>query len=110
MSNGVNGIKGRLWFMTLSSFYLVQSVAIDYMHGLLLGIQKKLLQLWFTPEFAKEPFSVCKDVTILEKRLLAVSPPSAIDRVPRNVSDSLKYWKASKFRSFLLFMLSSATL
>ena len=49
----VNGIKGRSWFMTLYSFQLVQGVAIDYMHGLLLRIQKKLLQLWFTPEFAK---------------------------------------------------------
>ena len=96
----VNGIRGKSWFMTLSSFHLVYGVAIDYMHGLLLGVQKKLLQLWFTPEFTKEPFNICQNVTVLDKRLLAVSPPSAINR---NVSDSLKYWKASEFRSFLLF-------
>ena len=99
----VVGIKGKSWFMTLSSFHLVDGVAIDYMHGLLLGVQKKLLQLWFTPELAKEPFNISKNVTVLDKRLLAISPPSAINRAPRHVSDSLKYWKASEFRSFLLF-------
>ena len=99
----VNGIKGRNWFMSLSYFHLVKGVAIDYMHGILLGVQKKPLQLWCLPEFSKAPLSISGKVSILDKRLLHVKPPSVINRTPRNISNSLKYWKASEYHSFLLF-------
>ena len=95
----VNGIKGRSWFMSLSCFHLVDGIAIDYMHSILLGIQKKLLTLWFSPQYKSKSYNV----SLIDKRLLATRPPSVINRMPRNVSDSLKYWKASEFRSFLLF-------
>ena len=39
----VNGIKGPSWLSFCSKFDMVNGVAIDYMHGVLLGIQKHLL-------------------------------------------------------------------
>ena len=33
----------------------------------------------------------------------SIRPPREITRVPRSISEHLKYWKASELRSFLLF-------
>ena len=41
-----------------------------------------------------------KDV---DDRLLQIKLPSEIKRLPRSLSETLKYWKASELRSFLLY-------
>jgi hypothetical protein len=42
------GIKGPSFLMTLKSYDIVKSNAIDYMHGVLLGLNKLLIQLWIS--------------------------------------------------------------
>lgn len=42
----INGIKGPSFLMTLQYYDFVKSSSIDYMHGVLLGVTKLLINLW----------------------------------------------------------------
>ena len=54
----VNGVKGPSWLSLLKHFDLVRGSGSDYMHGVLLGVQKLLLTSKFNPTFSKEHFTV----------------------------------------------------
>ena len=99
----VNGVKGPSWLSLLRHFDLVRGMGIDYMHGVLLGVQKLLLSLWFSPAFSKEHFSISSKVEKVDERLNQISPTFEVKRLPRSISEHLKYWKASELLSFLLF-------
>jgi hypothetical protein len=95
--------------MTLKSYDIVKSNAIDYMHGVLLGLNKLLIKLWISSTFNKEKYSISQYVEIIHSRLIQLKPPAFITRVPRTLSDHFKYWKASELLScffyFLFFMI-----
>ena len=95
----IKGIKGPCWLLFLENFDIVAGMGIDYMHG----VQKLLLKLWFGDSYSKEPFSFRDLVGVLDDRLREIFPTMEIKRMPRSVSEHLKYWKASELRSFLLF-------
>ena len=99
----VNGIKHPTWFHHLQFHDLVRSVGIDYMHGVLLGVTKLLLRLWFSKEFSRCSFSAYHLLPIVDKRIMQVKPTIDISRVPRTIGADLKHWKASEFRTFLLY-------
>lgn len=99
----VNGVKGPSWLSLLKHFDLVRGMGIDYMHGILLGVQKLLLTLWFSPNFSKEHFSIFSKVENVDERLSQILPTFEVKRLPWSIYEHLKYWKASKLRSFLLF-------
>lgn len=99
----VKGVKGPSWLLFLENFDIVAGMGIDYMHGVLLGVQKLLLKLWFGDSYSKEPYSFRHLVGVLDDRLNEIRPTLEIRRMPRSVSEHLKYWKASELRSFLLF-------
>lgn len=90
--------------MTLKSYDFVKSTSIDYMHGVLLGIGKLLINLWISSTHSKEIFSISNYVEVIDQRLLQIRPPSIITRVPISLSDHFKYWKASELRSWLFFL------
>lgn len=96
------GLKGPCWFTQLDHYDFVISNCIDYMHCVLLGVTKKLLSLWFTKDFSTMPYSVYNKLDLMNKRLSKLKPPLFVKRAPRSLYD-LKYWKASEYRSFLLF-------
>lgn len=100
----VNGVKGPSWLSVLAHFDIVRGIAIDYMHGVLLGVQKLLLNLWFNSKFSKSRFSINSKLKDVDARLSQISPTREIKRLPRSIGDHLKYWKASELRSFLLYM------
>lgn len=64
----VRGVKGLCWLSRLKYFDHVRGIGIDYMHGVLLGVQKLLLQLWFKPEHKNEPFSIYKHLKNVDLR------------------------------------------
>ena len=97
------GIKGPSFLQCLSYYDLVNGTCIDYMHGVLLGVTKLLMSLWFLPEHNGKPFSLSSSVMIVDKYLGNLKPPNSITRLPRSIKDHLKYWKASEFRSWLLY-------
>ena len=49
----VFGVKHPTWLQDLKYFDLVNGVAIDYIHGVMLGVIKSLLKLWFASEHKK---------------------------------------------------------
>ena len=99
----VNGVKGPSWLSLLRNFDLVRGMGIDGMHGVLLGVQKLLLTLWFSPAFSKEHLSISSKVENIDERLNQISPTFEVKRLPQPISEHLKYWKASELHSFLLF-------
>ncbi|KAK3085913.1 hypothetical protein FSP39_010520, partial [Pinctada imbricata] len=98
----VQGVKGPSWISYFPGFHCVQGIAIDYMHGVLLGVQKLLLTLWFSPKHKAKCFSVSTKTDTISSRLERIRPTLDITRLPRSIAD-MKYWKASEYRSFLLF-------
>ena len=99
----VNGIKGPSFLMTLKHYNFVRSSSIDYMHGVLLGITKLLINLWTSGSYSKERFSVSSYISVIDGRLKKITPPSFITRAPRTISNHIKYWKASELRTWLFF-------
>lgn len=82
----VHGIKGPSWFGLLEHFDYVAGTGIDYIHGVLLGVLKLLLTLWFSAKFAGKVFSVSGQVSLADKRLSEISPTLEIHRLPRSIS------------------------
>jgi len=98
----VKGVNGPSWLLFLENFDIVAGMGIDYMHGVLLGIQKLLLKLWFGYTYSKEPFSFQLLVGVLDD-LLNDNLPTLEIRMLRSVAEHLKHYKARELRSFLLF-------
>ncbi|KAJ8313371.1 hypothetical protein KUTeg_009075 [Tegillarca granosa] len=98
-----NGIKEPTFLQCLQYYDLVDGVCIDYMHGVLLGVTKLMMKLWFSTEKSSELFSISSSVDLVDKRIRNIKPPNSISRVPRSIKDHMKYWKASELRSWLLY-------
>ena len=92
----VFGIKGPSWLATIPNYDILRGNVIDYMHCVLLGVTKMLLKLWFDSENSKELWYCGGQVKEADSKLLQIKPPSTITRVPH-------YWKASEYRTWLLF-------
>lgn len=99
----VCGVKGYSWFMFIPGFDIIEGVAVDYMHCVLLGVTKMLMGLWFEKAHAAECWSISRRVEEIDRRLLNICPPNCISRTPRSISTNYAHWKASEFRSFLFF-------
>ena len=91
----VVGVKGVCQFAQLSSFDVVDGVAVDYMHGILLGICKQLLKLWIDSAFSDEDWYCGAMISLIDERLLSIKPPNCITRVPRSLEQHRKYWKGT---------------
>lgn len=96
------GIKGPSWMLYFPTFNIVAGVAIDYMHGVLLGVEKLLLEIWFSQKFSGKPYSLYSNINVVNEKLINIRPTLDVKRLPRSILD-LQYWKASEYRSFLLF-------
>lgn len=99
----IRGIKGPCWFAGLEYYDLIKGTAIDYMHCVLEGVTKSLLNLWFSPSYKMEPFNISTRIQEVDGRLCQIKPPNDITRCPRKIEKEVQYWKASEYRSFLLF-------
>lgn len=99
----IRGIKGPCWFAGLEYYDLIKGTAIDYMHCVLEGVTKSLLNLWFSPSYKMEPFNISNRIQEVDGRLCQIKPPNDITRCPRKIEKEVQYWKASEYRSFLLF-------
>ena len=104
----VKGIKGQSLLSLFPCFSLVNGIAIDYMHGVLLGVEKLLLELWCTKNYKEKPFSLYASLSTINERLTSIRPTLDITRLPRSIID-LQHWKASEYRSFLVLQCSSSS-
>ena len=97
----VSGIKGPSMLMFQPSFDYVKSTSIDYMHCVLQGITKLLLNLWFSASHTKESFSLHSVLGLVDERLLSIKPVNSAGRIPRSISGNLKFWKATELKAWL---------
>ena len=54
------GVKGLSWFLYVPGFNIIRGIAIDYMHGTLLGVVKMLVNLWLDKQHHEEPWHIGK--------------------------------------------------
>ena len=94
----IEGIKG---ISPLRNYLnLVDGVPPDYMHCVLEGVTKSLLIAWTSPKYRDKPFSIRRYLSQVDKALFT---PQEFSRSPRSIVRDLSYWKASEFRTWLLF-------
>lgn len=94
--------RGETILLEIPNLGLVSNVTLDYMHLVCLGVVKKLLLLWL-----HGPLSVrmCKvNIDQISQKLIAYkkTAPREFSRKPRSLAE-VKYWKATEFRTFLLY-------
>lgn len=101
----MNGIKGISPMISFDHFDMAKSFCVDYMHCVLLGVVKNLLQFWTDPKWKKHPYFLQKSKrTVLSSRLTNIKPPTYISRAPRSL-EYIKLFKSSEYRSLLLYYL-----
>lgn len=98
----VMGVKGPSPLMRLSKFEMVNGFVPEYQHSVCLGVTRQLMTLWLDSKNHAKPWYIGTKSDMIDKQLLAIKPPVELTRVPRSVKER-KYWKASEWRSFLLF-------
>lgn len=79
----LDGVKGPSWLLLLPDLSVVGGIAIDYMHGVLLGVKKLLLRLWFDKSFVGKPFNFLNSSSMLDELLEFIHPTSDISRLLR---------------------------
>ena len=101
-SSPVCGVKGP---SVLSPYLnIVKDTVIDYMHAVLEGVAKTILQkFWLNGKYKDHRFYLGKNIKEIDNMLVHIKPPHKFRRTPRPIAKSVKYWKASEFRAWLLF-------
>lgn len=65
------------------------------MHCILLVVTRLLLRLWFQPNHHKEVWYIGLDVNVVDERLCSIRPTKEIQRTPRRIATTVKYWKGN---------------
>ena len=99
----IKGVKSFSWLSILQHHDIIRGTAMDYMHGVLLGVQNLLLKLWFNNSYSKKVFRLYNMVSVVDERLKNIFPTLDIKRLPRSISEHLKYWEVNELCSFLLY-------
>ena len=81
---------------------MVDAFPIDYMHNVLLGCMKKLLNLWTKGPLKNRISAANKDTISASLISLCNSISSDFNRRPRGIDES-DYWKSTEWRTFLLY-------
>lgn len=82
---------------------ITSSVVLDYMHNVCLGVVKRLLTFWVKGKKSVRFLNI-NIQTEVSSTLISLKPylPSEFNRLPRSLEE-LEYWKATEFRTFLLY-------
>lgn len=94
----VDGIKGKSVLTNVID--LVDGAPVDYMHCVLEGVMKWLIERWFSASSHNHPCYIGRQVDYF---LLYQCPPHDFSRAPRSIEKHRKFWKASEHRNFLLY-------
>lgn len=95
----VNGIKGKSVLTKVVD--LVNGIPVDYMHCVLEGVTKRLLEIWVRS--TRSAAYIGRFIKNIDKHLLEQHPPHDFSRIPRCIKKHRSYWKASEFRNWLLY-------
>jgi len=97
------GFKGISGLAILESYDIVKGTVPDYMHGILLGITKSLLNKWFSPSQSQKRYFIGKHLKAISKRMQKIKPPDSIERLPRNLEKHYNHLKATELQAWLLY-------
>lgn len=81
---------------------IVDAVPVDYMHAILEGVVKKLIEFWTDTKHHSKRYCLGRNIDEINKRLKRIKPPHEFRRTPRPITP-YSYWKASEFRAWLLY-------
>lgn len=102
------GIHGKSVLIDLPRFDIVHSFGIDYMHNTLLGVTRKLINLWTEsclPFKRRSKFRLkAPQQNLLNRRIMEIRPSKVIKRRPKSLV-ARKQFKANELRSMLLYYL-----
>ena len=78
---------------------------LDYTKASMQVIYREGATKWLTnaSENHRQPYYLGRQVTQIDNLLLQQRPPQEFSRPPRSISKHIKFWKASEFRSWLLY-------
>jgi cation transport regulator ChaB len=100
----INGVKGRTPLLQLQDFDPMQQVPVDFMHCALLGVQRLLLNLWFSPEFKNFDFNVnVRRRRIADARFKHMKTYSECTRKSNTLTDKSHKFKANELFNFLFY-------
>ncbi|SMN01744.1 hypothetical protein SPONN_11 [uncultured Candidatus Thioglobus sp.] len=97
----VDGIKGASVLTGMVD--LVKSIPTDYMHCVLEGVTKWLVEKWFKSSSHGSPYYIGRHVKAIDSELLHQRPPHDFSRAPRSIGKHRHHWKANEFRNWLLY-------
>ena len=89
----VVGVKGPSWLSTIPSFDIIRGMSFDYMHCVLLVVCRLLLRLWFDSKYHQNVWYIGHAVKDVDDRLRSIRPPAEIQRTPRSIEHTVKFWK-----------------
>ena len=73
-STKVCGVKGPSILKNIVYKY-VTSTSVDIMHCCFLGIEKRMLSLWFDAQYSNENFSIRNAITLVDKKKFVILKP-----------------------------------
>lgn len=111
--DSLKGIKGQSALFLFDYINIIDSVPTDYMHGVLLGVMKHLLEIWLgTKRIPQPPYKSYKITSVaerkrLDQRILAMKPYANFSRKPRSIFD-LANFKAIEIQNLMWYYLRYA--
>lgn len=108
-SNDEYGLIDIPSMFLFKNFDLTNGYVIDYMHNIVLGVTKLLLNLWLGEHqiTKRKALILPKNRIILDNRLMKLKPCSFVFRKPRSLKQR-KDFKAIEYKYLLLFYLRFA--
>lgn len=75
------------------------------MHCVLLGVCRQLLRLWLEPVNRDIMWYIGQHIAQLDKRLCAIKPPTEIQRTPRSLALTRKFWKGQTMIAHVIIIM-----
>lgn len=111
--SSIKGVKGQSVLFLFDHIDIINSVPTDYMHNVLLGSMKTLLEIWLgMKRIPQPPYKDYKIKTVaarkqLEKRILSLKPHVTFSRKPRSIFDIANF-KAVEIQNLMFYYLRYA--
>lgn len=110
-----SGLKGLSCMIAFKDFDLTNSYALDYMHGITLGIVPLLLDIWMGKKrlvYTENETHHFKPMTVkqrleLNRRIVGLKPVTRIRHKPRSILDR-GFFTANEYRSLVFYYLRFA--
>lgn len=98
----VHGVKGYSVVSLIPVLHIIKSFPPEYLHSVLEGVVNLFLSSLFNSQNYSKEWYLGRHANSINQKLQTMKPPTEITRTPRSL-ENLKKWKASEFKTFLLY-------